>query len=358
MATQSAVALDEQRLQTLLGQAIGEVGGTVNAALVAIGDRLGLFGVLAEGGPLTSAELADSTGTTERYVREWLAAQAASGYVDYDPDSGRYAMAPEQAALLADEAGPAFVAGAFQIAVGSVADLDRIAGAFTTGDGMGWHEHGADVFEGCERFFQPGYRANLLDSWLPALPDAHERLARGGRVADVGCGHGASSILIAQGYPNTEVVGFDYHEASIEQARERAQAAGVADRVSFAVAAANAFPGDGYDVIACFDCLHDMGDPVAAVRHIHDALAPDGSWLVVEPNAGDRLEDNLNPIGRAYYAFSTMLCTPNALDQDGVLALGAQAGERRLREVIEAGGFSRVRRAAETPFNIVLEARP
>jgi SAM-dependent methyltransferase len=358
MATPSSITFDEQRLQSLLGQAVGEIGGTVNAALIVIGDRLGLYHALSGPEALTPAELADATGTTERYVREWLAAQAASGYVEYDPAAGRYAMAPEQAAMFADESSPAFVAGAFQLALGTTADADRIADAFATGGGMGWHEHGPDVFEGCERFFQPGYRANLLDSWLPALPDAHARLSRGGRVADVGCGHGASAILIAQGYPNAEVVGFDYHEASIEQARERARDAGVADRVRFEVAAADAFPGRDYDLVACFDCLHDMGDPVGAAAHIRKAVADDGSWLVVEPNAGERLEDNLNPIGRAYYAFSTMLCTPNALDQDGKLSLGAQAGERRLRAVIEAGGFTRVRRAAETPFNLVLEARP
>jgi SAM-dependent methyltransferase len=352
-----SITLDEERLQALLGQAVSEIGGTVNAALIVIGDRLGLYRALGDGA-CTPAELAERTSTAERYVREWLAAQAASGYVEYDPETDRYGMAPEQVALLADEGGPAFVAGAFQLAVGSAASLDHLGEAFTSGDGVGWHEHVPDVHEGCERFFEPGYRANLLQEWLPALPDAHARLGRGGRVADVGCGHGASAILIAQGYPETEVVGFDYHEASIACARERARAAGVGDRVRFEVAAADAFPGRDYDLVACFDCLHDMGDPIGVARHIRAALAPDGTWLVVEPNAGDGLVDNLNPIGRAYYAFSTMLCTPNALSQEGRLVLGAQAGERRLRDVFEAGGFTRVRRAAETPFNLVLEVRP
>ena len=358
MSTLTTTTIDEQRLNELLGQAVGEIGATVNAALIVLGDRLGLYRALAEGGPLEASQLAQRTGTTERYVREWLAAQAASGYLEYDPATARYTITPEQAAMFADDSSPGFVAGAFQLALGTVTDVERIREAFTTGAGMGWHEHGHDVHEGCERFFQPGYRANLLDSWLPALNGVHEKLTRGGRVADVGCGHGASSILIAQGYPNATVVGFDYHQASIEQARRRAQDAGVGERIRFEVATADSFPGQGYDLIACFDCLHDMGDPVAAARHIREALAPDGTWMIVEPNAGDRVEDNLNPIGRAYYAFSTLLCTPNALAQDGKLALGAQAGEARLREVLNAGGFTRVRRAAETPFNIVLQARP
>jgi ubiquinone/menaquinone biosynthesis C-methylase UbiE len=350
--------LDPERLDALLGQAVVEFGATVNAALVVIGDRLGLYRALAGAEALTSAELAERTGTAERYVREWLNAQAASGYVEYDAATCRYALSPEQAAILADESGPAFVGGGFQVALGAAAGLGRIQDAFLTGAGMGWHEHNHDVFEGCQRFFEPGYRANIIDAWIPALDGVHERLEAGGSVADVGCGHGASSIVIAEGYPSAEVIGFDYHDASIAQARRRAESAGLSDRVRFEVAAADAFPGAGYDLVACFDCLHDMGDPVAVARHVRRALAEDGTWLIVDPYAGDRVEDNLNPVGRAYYAFSTMLCTPNSLSQDGGLALGAQAGEARLREVATAGGFTRFRRATETPFNLVLEARP
>ena len=358
MSTHTTTAIDPDRLNALLGQAVVEFGATVNAALVVIGDRLGLYRALAQAGPLTPAELAARTGTAERYVREWLGAQAASGYVDYDPDSGHYTLGPEQAAAFADESSPAFVGGGFQVALGAAADLERIQEAFLTGEGVGWHEHGNDVFEGCRRFFEPGYRANLLASWIPSLDGVHARLQAGGRVADVGCGHGASAMIIAEGYPSAEVVGFDYHADSITEASRRAEQAGISGRLRFEVATADAFPGDGYDLITCFDCLHDMGDPVAVARHVRQALADDGAWMIVEPNAGDRVEDNLNPVGRAYYAFSTMLCTPNALAQDGGLALGAQAGEARLRDAVTSGGFTHFRRAAETPFNLVLEARP
>jgi 2-polyprenyl-3-methyl-5-hydroxy-6-metoxy-1,4-benzoquinol methylase len=354
----STSMLDPERLDALLGQAVVEFGATVNAALVVIGDRLGLYRALAEAQGLTSAELAERTGTTQRYVREWLNAQAASGYVDYNAATHRYALTPEQAAILADESGPAFVGGGFQTALGAAAGLERIQDAFLTGAGMGWHEHNHDVFEGCERFFEPGYRAHVIDSWIPALDDVHERLRLGGRVADVGCGHGVSSIVIAEGYPSAEVIGFDYHDESIAQARRRADVAGLSDRVGFEVAAANVFPGAGYDLVACFDCLHDMGNPVAVARHVRETLAEDGTWMIVEPYAADRVEDNLNPVARAYYAFSTMLCVPNSLSQDGGLALGAQAGEARLRKVVTAAGFTRFRRATETPFNLVLEARP
>jgi SAM-dependent methyltransferase len=357
MTTQIETQIDPDRLNALLGQAVVEFGATVNAALVVIGDRLGLYRALAEAGPLTPSALAERTGTAERYVREWLGAQAASGFVGYDPDSDTYALSPEQAAAFADESSPAFVGGGFQVALGAAADIERVQDAFLTGQGVGWHEHGNDVFEGCRRFFEPGYRANLLSSWIPALDGVHDRLQMGGRVADVGCGHGASSIIIAEGYPNSTVVGFDYHEDSIAHAGRQAEEAGLSDRLRFEVARADGFPGSNYDLITCFDCLHDMGDPVAVAGHIRRALADDGAWMIVEPKAGDRVQDNLNPVGRAYYAFSTMLCTPNSLSQGGELALGAQAGEVRLREALTAGGFTRVRRAAETPFNLVLEAR-
>jgi SAM-dependent methyltransferase len=349
--------IDVDRLNAFVMQAVGEVGATVSAALVVTGDRLGLYRELAASGPLTPGELAERTGTAERYVREWCNAQAAGGYLTYGPGDGRYRLEPEQAVALADETSPAFLPGAFQLALGAVRDEPAISARFADGEGMGWHEHGDDVFTGCERFFRPSYAAHLVDEWVPALDGVEAKLRAGARVADVGCGLAASSILLAQAFPNSRIDGFDYHEGSIAQGRERVAAAGVADRVSLARAAAADFPGNDYDLVCCFDCLHDMADPVGAARHIRDALAPDGTWLVVEPYAGDRVEDNLTPVGRVYYAFSTLLCTPNALTGHGSPALGAQAGETRLTEVIRAGGFEHVRRVAETPFNLVLEAR-
>jgi 2-polyprenyl-3-methyl-5-hydroxy-6-metoxy-1,4-benzoquinol methylase len=358
MTTISAPPIDEARLHELLGQAVVEFGAAVNAALVVIGDGLGLFRTLAADGPLTSVQLAERTRLSERYVREWLNAQAASGWVGYDAEGERYSMSPEQALMFAEPESPAFVGGAFQLALGSADAREHIAEAFESGAGFGWGEHNHDVFEGCRRFFEPGYRANIVQSWIPALDGVHERLSQGGRVADVGCGHGASSIVIARAYPRSQVDGSDAHDGSIAEARRLAEEAGVADRVRFTTAAADTAPGSGYDLVTTFDCLHDMGDPVAAARHVRSMLAPDGTWMIVEPRAGDSVPENLNPVGRAYYAFSTLLCTPSSLSQEGGLALGAQAGEARLRGVLEAGGFTRVRRAAETPFNIVLEARP
>jgi 2-polyprenyl-3-methyl-5-hydroxy-6-metoxy-1,4-benzoquinol methylase len=356
--TNTPPAFDEDRLNALLGQAVVEFGATVNAALVVIGDRLGLYRELAAAGPSTPSELAQRTGAAERYVREWLNAQAASGWVDYDADSARYSMSPEQALMFADPESPAFVGGGFQLALGAAESRDHIAEAFATGTGFGWGEHHHDVFDGCQRFFEPGYRANIVQSWIPALDGVHERLLAGGRVADIGCGHGASSIIIAQAYPNSVVDGTDLHPGSIDEARRQAEEAGVADRVSFSVSAAEALPGDGYHLVTSFDCLHDMGDPVSVARHVRSVLAPDGAWMIVEPRAGDSVPENLNPVGRAYYAFSTLLCTPSSLAQEGGLALGAQAGEERLREVLATAGLTNVRRAAETPFNLVLEARP
>jgi 2-polyprenyl-3-methyl-5-hydroxy-6-metoxy-1,4-benzoquinol methylase len=349
--------IDEERLHGLLGQAVVEFGATVNAALVVIGDRLGLYGTLAEAGPLTSAELAERTGTAERYVREWCNAQAASGWITYDGD-GRYSMSPEQALMFAQPSSPAFVGGAFQTAVGSVDAREHIAEAFRSGAGFGWHEHTDDVFDGCRRFFEPGYRANLVPSWIPALDGVEEKLRAGGRIADIGCGQGASAIIMAEAFPAARVHGSDYHAGSIAEARRLAAEAGVGDRVTFAVEPAEALAGGGYDLVTSFDCLHDMGDPVAVARHVRAALTPGGTWMIVEPRAGDTVEDNLNPVGRAYYAFSTLLCTPSSLSQEGGLALGAQAGLARLTDVLDTAGFSRVRLAAETPFNIVIEARP
>ena len=358
MAIDDPVAIDPDKLNGFVFRAVEEVGATLNAALVVMGDRLGLYRALAGAGPLTSAELAERTQTAERYVREWLNAQAAGGYVTYDPDAGRYTLPPEHAIALTDSDSPAYLPGFFQLALGSVTDSPRIVEAARDGAGVGWHEHVHDVHDGCERFFRPGYNANLIDAWLPALEGVVAKLEDGASVADVGCGHGASTILMAQAFPNSTFVGTDYHAGSIETARERALEAGVADRVRFEVAPASAYAGGGYDLVTMFDCLHDMGDPVGAAQHVRQTLAADGTWMVVEPAAGDRVEDNFNPVGRAYYGFSTLLCTPSSLSQDVGLALGAQAGEARLRDVVTTGGFTHFRRAAETPFNLVLEARP
>jgi SAM-dependent methyltransferase len=350
--------LDEEKLMQFVFRAVDEVGATLNAALVVMGDKLGFYRGLAGAGPLTPEELATRTGTTERYVREWLNAQAAGGYVEYDPEAGTYELPPEQTVAFTDESSAAYLPGFFQIAVGSVIDSPRITDTVRSGDGLGWHEHVHDVHEGCERFFRPGYNAHLVASWLPALEGVVDELERGARVADIGCGHGASTILMAQAFPQSTFVGSDYHAGSIDTARERAQNAGVADRVQFDAAPAAEHPGTGYDLVTMFDCLHDMGDPVGAARQVRELLAPDGTWMIVEPAAGDRVEDNLNPVGRAYYGFSTLLCTPASLSQDVGLALGAQAGEARIREVVESAGFTRFRRVAETPFNLVFEARP
>jgi len=351
-------AVDMDKLMTFLGQVIGELGATVNAGLIVIGDRLGLYKAMAGAGPITSAELAEKTGTAERYVREWLNAQAAGGYVTYDPATQRYNLLPEQAMALADEDSPAFVGGAFELATATLKAAPHIEESFRSGAGFGWHEHDLGVSTGCERFFRPGYNANLVSTWIPALEGVEEKLRVGATVADVGCGLGASSRLMAGAYPNSRITGYDYHRESIELARQKAQAAGLSDRLRFEVASAQAFPGSGYDLVTVFDSLHDMGDPVGAARHVRQALASDGTWLIVEPIAGDTVESNLNPVGRAYYAFSTFLCTPSSLSQDIGLALGAQAGEKRIHDVTTAAGFTRFRRIAETPFNAVYEVRP
>jgi 2-polyprenyl-3-methyl-5-hydroxy-6-metoxy-1,4-benzoquinol methylase len=351
-------AIDGQKLEQFVFRAVGEVGATLNAALVVMGDKLGLYRALADGGALTPVELARRSRVNERYVREWLNAQAAGGFVEYDSVSGSYTLPPEQTVALTDESGPAYLPGFFQIALGTVIDSPRVTAAARGGEGVGWHEHNHDVFDGCERFFRPGYNANLVPSWLPALEGVVGKLEQGAKVADIGCGHGSSTILMAQAYPKSSFIGSDYHQGSIETARERARQAGVSDRVRFEAAPASGHPGAGYDLVTMFDCLHDMGDPVGAARHVREAIAPDGTWMIVEPMAGDRLEDNFNPVGRAYYGFSTFLCTPASLSQEVGLALGAQAGEARIGDVVAAGGFTRFRRAAETPFNLVFEARP
>jgi SAM-dependent methyltransferase len=354
----TTVEVDAQKLEQFVFRAVEEVGATLNAALVVMGDKLGLYRALAGAGGLTPVELARRTDVSERYVREWLNAQAAGGYVEYDSLGGTYTLPPEQTIALTDDTSPAYLPGFFQIALGTVIDSPRITEASRSGAGVGWHEHNHDVFEGCERFFRPGYNASLVPSWLPALDGVVEKLTAGGKVADIGCGHGSSTILMAQAFPNSEFVGSDYHADSIETARLRAQEAGVSERVRFETTLASSAPGEGYDLVTMFDCLHDMGDPVGASRQVHEILAPDGTWMIVEPMAGDRVEDNFNPVGRAFYGFSTFLCTPASLSQEVGLALGAQAGEARINDVVVGGGFTRFRRAAETPFNLVFEARP
>jgi SAM-dependent methyltransferase len=355
----ATTGFDEQKLELLVHSIVGDLGATLNAALVRIGDKLGLYRAIAEMGPVTPAELAARTGTAGRYLSEWLAAQAAGGYVDYDARSGQYSMSPEQAMALADVNSPVFMLGGFEVASACLADEPAIADAFRSGVGVGWHEHDERLFNGTERFFRPNYRANLVDQWIPALDGVQEKLEAGARVADVGCGLGTSTLLMAEAFPRSEFQGFDYHGGSIDAAREAARAAHLEDRVRFETAGAAEYPANGdYDLVCFFDCLHDLGDPVGACRHALDALAEDGTMLLVEPRAGDRVEDNFNPVGRVFYCASTLLCTPNSLDQDVGLALGAQAGETRLGEVVHDAGFSRFRRAAETPFNLVLEARP
>jgi SAM-dependent methyltransferase len=350
------MAIDSEAFERFMGRALEEAGATVHAALVLVGDRLGLYRALAAGAT-TPAEVAGKTGTAERYVREWLAAQAAGGYVTYDAESGRYGLSPEQRLALVDPEGPD-LPGLFLVASAVHHTAERMVEAFRSGEGVGWHEHHPHLFHGTERFFRPGYAANLLSAWLPSLEGVVERLQEGAQVADVGCGHGVTTLLMARAFPRSEFVGFDYHPPSIERAREMAAEAGRPENLRFEVAAAKAFPGGDYDLVTFFDCLHDMGDPVGAGAHVRDALRPDGTWMVVEPFAGDAVEENLNPIGRLFYSASTMICTPASLSQEVGLALGAQAGEARLREVLGEAGFSRVRRAAETPFNLVLEARP
>lgn len=347
---------DQDRLNTLLGKMVEDIGAVATGALVVQGDRLGLFKAM-RGGRLTAAELAARTGTRERYIREWLSAQAAAGYVEYDSDKDQFYLNAEQEMVFADEESPAFMAGAFEVMASLWIDEPRVSEAFRSGEGIGWHDHSACLFRGTERFFRPGYNANLVGSWLPALDGVMDKLERGAEVADVGCGHGASTVLMARAFPQSQFTGFDYHAASIERARKTAEEAGVTGNVRFEVASAKTYPGT-YDLVAFFDSLHDMGDPSGAAAHVRQSLKEDGTWMIVEPFAHDQLSANLNPVGRVYYAVSTLVCTPASLSQEVGLGLGAQAGEVKLRQVVTAGGFTRFRRAAETPFNMVLEARP
>ncbi len=349
--------IDEDKLMAFVFRAVDEVGATLNTALVVMGDRLGYYRALSEHGAMNGTQLAEHTQTSEPYAREWLNAQAAGGYVEYDPGTGTYTLPPEHAVALADESSPVFLPGFFQIAHGTTRDAPDIIEAARSGDGRGWHEHNTDVHVGCERFFRPGYNANLVSGWLPALEGVADKLDRGGRVADLGCGHGASTVLMAQAFPRSTFFGSDYHEASIETARLRAEEAGVADRITFEVAPAGQYSGQGYDLVTTFDALHDMGDPIGVAQHVHSTLDDDGTWMIVEPAAGDRVEDNLNPVGRAYYGFSTLLCTPSSLAQEVGMALGTQAGPKRINDVTTTAGFGSFRIAAQTPFNNVFEVR-
>lgn len=351
------MAIDNDKLNAFVARFIGDLGGAAHAGMVVIGEKLGLYKALA-GNPLTSEELARKTDTDERYVREWLSSQAAGGYITYDESTGKFSLTEEQAFTMADEGSPAYLPGAFELALGALAAVPRITESFRTGAGMGWNEHTESVIHGCEKFFRSGYTAHLVNSWIPALEGVQEKLNAGATVADVGCGKGASTLLMAKAFPNSSFIGFDYHDQSIAGARESAQSQGISGNVNFEVAKAKEYPGTEYDFVTVFDSLHDMGDPIGAARHVLQSLRKDGTWMIVEPFANDELKDNMNPIGRSYYSFSTLLCTPCSRSQEVGLCLGAQAGEARIRDVVKSAGFSNFRRAAETPFNIVYEARP
>jgi 2-polyprenyl-3-methyl-5-hydroxy-6-metoxy-1,4-benzoquinol methylase len=358
LITAEPIPPDPARLEAFVGQMVSDLGAAMAGALVITGTKLGLYTALHDGGPATSSQLAARANATERYVREWLSAQAASGYVDYDAQTGLFSLSPEQAMVFANEDSPVYLAPAYEVIASGYIDEHKVTDAFRTGAGVGWHEHHECLFRGTERFFRPGYRAHLVASWLPALDGVVAKLEAGAKVADIGCGAGASTIVMAQAFPNSHFTGFDYHEASIERAREAAREAGSPANLDFAVASAKETPGGGYELVACFDCLHDMGDPVGAARRVREMLAANGTFMIVEPYAGDTLAENINPVGRLYYSASTMICTPGSLAQEVGLALGAQAGEARLAGVLREAGFTRVRRATETPFNLVIEARP
>ena len=349
---------DPQKLEDFMHKIVGDMAAAMSGSLVVTGMKLGLYKALSDIGPATSADLAKHLELDERYVREWLSAQAASGFVDYNAADRRFSINAEQRMALSNEDSPVYVAPAFELIASTYIDEPKITEAFRTGAGVGWHEHHECMFRGCEKFFRPGYRANLVAGWIPALQDVSDKLENGAKVADIGCGHGASTIIMAEAFPKSEFIGFDYHDTSIERAREAAREAGDPPNVRFELSSAKDAPGGDFDLVCCFDCLHDMGDPVGAARHVRDMLKPDGTFMIVEPRAGDDLTDNLNPVGRMYYAASTMICTPGSKAQEVGLALGAQAGEARLSEVLREAGFSKVRRATETPFNMVMEARP
>ncbi|HET6408131.1 MAG TPA: class I SAM-dependent methyltransferase [Chthoniobacteraceae bacterium] len=358
MSTDTAPKIDEKRLHEFMGKVVAELGAVMNGALVLIGDELGLYRAMADSKAVTPTQLAEKTSTSERMVREWLAAQAAGGYVTYNASEKTFTLPPEQALALATENSPCFVAGGFDVPRSVYLDLPQIIQAFRDGRGLGWDRRSPSLFRGTERFFRSTYLESLTSSWIPALEEVEDKLSQGAKVADIGCGHGASTLLMGQAYPQSQFVGFDFHPKSIETARTIAEIAGIKDSVTFEVASAKEYPGGDYDLVTFFDCLHDMGDPVGAAEHVRRSLKPNGTWMIVEPFAHDQLESNFNPIGRVFYAASAMICTPASMAQEVGLALGAQAGELRLREVVTKGGFNRFRRATETPFNIVYEARP
>jgi 2-polyprenyl-3-methyl-5-hydroxy-6-metoxy-1,4-benzoquinol methylase len=349
--------IDSTKLHEFMGRAVGDMGAAMSAVLVRIGDKLGLYKALAKHGPLTSSELVKRTKTHERYIREWLNNQAAGGYINYDTGSLRYSLSPEQTLALAEESSPVFLLGGFQVIAAAHKVADKTIANFRTGKGLAWGQHDAELFEGTERFFRPGYSANLISSWIPSLDRVEEKLRHGGTVADVGCGHGASTILMAQAFPKSKFCGFDYHKASIATATKKAKQAGVAGRISFKVAKSTNYPGKGYDLVTHFDCLHDMADPLGAAKHVRKTLDADGTWMIVEPFAGDNPEENHNPVGRVFYAASTVICVGVSLANKGP-ALGAQAGEARMRKIMMDAGFTRFRRATQTPFNIIYEVRP
>ncbi len=350
--------VDDAKLHQFIGQMLSDLGGAASIALVRIGDSLGLYKAMHEHGPMTVAELAATTQVHERYLREWLSHQAASNYLAYDPATGKFSLPPEQAMVFGIEDSPVFMPGAFGLMASMLDNQAKVEPAFRTGAGVAWGDQAGCLFCAVARFFRPGYVNNIVANWLPALDGVVAKLERGAKVADVGCGHGVSIVLMARAFPNSEFVGYDFHPSSVEQAERHARDHGVGGNSRFEVATAKNYPDKDFDLVAFFDCLHDMGDPIGAAAHVRQSLKPDGTWMIVEPAAGDRLEDNLNPIGRLFYAGSTMICVPTSLAQEVGLALGAQAGEARLREVITAGGFRQVRRATETPFNMILEARP
>lgn len=352
------MTVNEQKLNDFVQQVFIDLAASASASMVILGNKLGLYRGMAGAGPLTSTELAERTDCSERYVREWLNSQAAAGYVEYHPDSARYELTPEQAMVLADGDSPVFMPNAWEVTATMLMDEDKAIHAFRTGEGVAWNDHSDRLFCGTASFFRNGYRANLVQNWLPALEGVVDRLQAGGTVADVGCGYGHSTILMAQAFPEAKFVGYDYHEESIEAAKRNAEAAGVADRVVFQASRAKDYPGRDFDLICFFDALHDMGDPVGAAAHARQSLKPDGTLMLVEPFASDRPEENFNPVGRMYYSASTTLCCAHSLSEEVGLALGAQAGEQRLGEVLREAGFTRFRRATETPFNLILEARP
>ncbi len=354
--TTAELNIDQNKLQDFMGKMVGDLGAGISSALVVTGQKLGLYDKLSKHGPLTAHQLAEITDTSPRYILEWASNQAASGYIQYDPEQNSFFLTPEQTIVFADEESPFFMGGGFYSIASIFADEPKITDAFKTGQGVSWGDHDSCLFCGVAKFFKPTYKANLLQSWIPSLDGVQEKLERGAKVADVGCGYGHSTMIMAEAFPNSQFYGFDFHAPSIEKAKSLAEEKGLTN-VTFETSKAKEFPGEGYDLIAFFDCLHDMGDPVGASQYVYSKLAEDGTWMVTEPFAHDTLEENLNPVGRVYFGFSTTVCTPSSLSQEVGAALGAQAGEKKLREVITSGGFTRFRRAAETPFNLVLEAR-